>query len=60
MGENVVILGSCRHERKALTLPGTANYTPTAAIICAVCMQRLVTIDEARLLVAAADDRDGR
>lgn len=44
----------CAHARKALMRPTTTNWPP-AAIVCADCGQALITIDQARQFVAAAE-----
>ncbi len=46
----------CQHERKALLRSSTTNW-PRPAIVCAACMQTLVTIEEARRFIDAADDQ---
>jgi hypothetical protein len=49
--------GGCNHTRKGLRQEGpTASYPP-AAVICLDCGSELVTIEEAKVFVAAADGK---
>ena len=45
----------CDHARKGLRRAGSASWDKPAAIVCLSCGTDLVTIEEAKIFVAAAD-----
>lgn len=53
-GNVVVHFSSCEHPRKALMRSTTTNWPPPV-IFCMECGQTLITIEDARRFVAAAD-----